>query len=351
MSNNSSSASRVAAHNLKGVPYTGWIEGVGYQHLRNRPIVNCYFRDGGVSLPNFEPVIDTSPKMRVASVGGKYRVEQGENLSIIARRFGTTPDAIMAANSSIDWAVARKKGALIYPGELLEIPPVFEEASAQNRPVPRAQVVDLKSFYGEKGRGGLNVSTTPTDNTRIEPSYLGLGGNPNMERLDRGYYYNPGEIRSYEPDLMDKWSRSSNFFCAATYSIANDLYLFAQASPFGAVFIPRNERAHLNGVLATQGEVEFGFFGGLSTFMPSPLKGQNYFKNMPKSMMYPNDLVGALNSSQFGTKFRGTFLTKGEMRYTYNRYYNKGASAINNWYNKSGAKAFGTTIFSFFNED
>ena len=71
MSNNSSTASRVAAHNSKGVPYTGWIEGVGYQHLRNRPIVNCYFRDGGVSLPNFEPVIDSSPKMRVASVGGK----------------------------------------------------------------------------------------------------------------------------------------------------------------------------------------------------------------------------------------------------------------------------------------
>lgn len=157
MSNNSSTASRVAAHNSKVVPYTGWIEGVGYQHLRNRPIVNCYFRDGGVSLPNFEPVIDTSPKMRVASVGGKYRVEQGENLSIIARRFGTTPDAIMAANPSIDWAVARKKGALIYPGELLEIPPVFEEADAQNRPVPRAQVVDAKSFYGEKGRGAEYV--------------------------------------------------------------------------------------------------------------------------------------------------------------------------------------------------
>src|SRR5690554_3666000 len=92
MSNNSSSASRVAAHNLKGVPYTGWIEGVG-----------C-----------------------------------------------------LAANSSIDWAVARKKGALIYPGELLAIPPVFEEANAQNRPVPRAQVVDAKSFYSEKGRGGAN---------------------------------------------------------------------------------------------------------------------------------------------------------------------------------------------------
>ena len=89
MSNNSSTASRVAAHNSKGVPYTGWIEGVGY----------------------------------------------------------------LAANSSIDWAVARKKGALIYPGELLEIPPVFEEANAQNRPAPRAQVVDAKSFYGEKGRG------------------------------------------------------------------------------------------------------------------------------------------------------------------------------------------------------
>lgn len=163
MSNNSSTASRVAAHNSKGVPYTGWIEGVGYQHLRNRPIVNCYFRDGGVSLPNFEPVIDTSPKMRVASVGGKYRVEQGENLSIIARRFGTTPDAIMAANPSIDWAVARKKGNLIYAGELLEIPPVFEEANAQNRPVPRAQVVDAKSFYGDKGRGGGQRTERPSD--------------------------------------------------------------------------------------------------------------------------------------------------------------------------------------------
>ena len=51
MSKNSSTASRVAAHNSKGVPYTGWIEGVGY----------------------------------------------------------------LAANSSIDWAVARKKGCLDLP--------------------------------------------------------------------------------------------------------------------------------------------------------------------------------------------------------------------------------------------
>ena len=62
----------------------------------------------------------------------------------------------LAANPSIDWAVARKKGNLIYASELLEIPPVFEDANAQNRPVPRAQVVDAKSFYGEKGRGRAN---------------------------------------------------------------------------------------------------------------------------------------------------------------------------------------------------
>src|SRR5690554_6158745 len=78
----------------------------------------------------------------------------------------------MAANPSIDWAVARKKGALIYPGELLEIPPVFEEAKAQNRPVPRAQVVDLKSFYGEKGRGGRLLFGT-VYNKRIRDFWVG----------------------------------------------------------------------------------------------------------------------------------------------------------------------------------
>src|SRR5690554_1724465 len=130
MSNNSSSASRVAAHNLKGVPYTGWIEGVG-----------C-----------------------------------------------------LAANSSIDWAVARKKGALIYPGELLAIPPVFEEANAQNRPVPRAQVVDAKSFYGEKGRGGRLLFGT-VYNKRI-----------------RDFWVGPTAFRaSYLTDKQGEDSNNSNF--------------------------------------------------------------------------------------------------------------------------------------------
>lgn len=67
--------------------------------------------------------------------------------------------------------------------------------------------------------------------------------------------------------------------------------------------------------------------------------------------MYSNELLGVLNSSQFGTKFKGTFLTKGNMRYTFNRYYNKGVNWINNWYNKSSVKTFGTTLFPFLYED
>lgn len=227
MSNNSSTASRVAAHNSKGVPYTGWIEGVGYQHLRNRPMVNCYFRDGGVSLPNFEPVIDTSPKMRVASVGGKYRVEQGENLSIIARRFGTTPDAIMAANPSIDWAVARKKGALIYPGELLEIPPVFEEANAQNRPVPRAETVDLKSFYGEKGRGGGSKARGYDDQVEANLWFgLGLGFDISILGLGGKIQVNGPNVNLYN-NINGKSTKMNGvrwFNAKAGYALANGEY-------------------------------------------------------------------------------------------------------------------------------
>ena len=84
--------------------------------------------------------------------------------------------------------------------------------------------------------------------------------------------------------------------------------------------------------------------------MPSPLKGQSYLKNIPKYKLYPNNLLKTLNSSQFGTKFRGGFLTKGKFRYTYNRYYNKGINFINNWYNKSSVKTLGLSLFPFLDE-
>jgi hypothetical protein len=163
--------------------------------------------------------------------------------------------------------------------------------------------------------------------------------------------YSSGEIRPYEPDLIDKWSENSNFFASIIYSIIDDLYLFYQASPFGAVFVTREERTHLNGVLAIRSEVENGFFGGLSIFMPSPVKGQGYIKNMPKHKIYSNELFSVLNSSQFGTKFKGTFITKGSMRYSFNRYYNKGVRSLNDWYNSSSVKTIGNKLFPFLYED
>jgi RHS repeat-associated protein len=216
--------------------------------------------------------------------------------------------------------------------------------------------MDNITFQSYFGLNPFNYSAEQLKGESWDASYYGALYGGNFKTFSnriatKQYHYNQAEIRPYEPDLMDKWSESSNFLGAVTYSIADDVFLLAQASPFGAISISRSERVHLNGAFATQGEVEDGFVGGLSMFMPSPVKGQSYFKNMTKSKMYPNELFVVLNSSQFGMKFKGTFLTKGKMRFTYNRHYNKGVNWLNNWYNKSSAKTIVTTLFPISNED
>lgn len=109
-------------YNRLGIPYVGYIEGVGYLSMRAYSLGQFYGKDGGYALPQFLPVIDGSPIARICSIGEKYTVRPGDTLSGIAQHFGVSIGAVMAANNGIDWDFSRKKGDLIFAGEVLNIP-------------------------------------------------------------------------------------------------------------------------------------------------------------------------------------------------------------------------------------
>lgn len=83
--------------------------------------------------------------------------------------------------------------------------------------------------------------------------------------------YNPGEIRPYEPSLMDRWSENTNFFSKMGYDLVDGVWVLGQSLVSG----PRSEVTHLNGtptisderVMAFGNTVSWGITAGeLSTF-------------------------------------------------------------------------------------
>jgi LysM repeat protein len=110
------------AYALLGVPYEGYVEGVGYQSLLAQTLGSCYFQERGCAIPQFEPVMDSSPEMRIQSVGYKHKVKAGETLTSISQYYGATIASIMSANPGIDWPNARNNGDLIFAGEVLALP-------------------------------------------------------------------------------------------------------------------------------------------------------------------------------------------------------------------------------------
>lgn len=55
------------AYTALGVPYEGYIEGRGYQHLIAFSIGQFYFEEQGFALPDFVPVLDDSPDLLMQS--------------------------------------------------------------------------------------------------------------------------------------------------------------------------------------------------------------------------------------------------------------------------------------------
>lgn len=55
------------AYTALGVPYEGYIEGRGYQHLIAFSIGRFYFEEKGFALPDFVPVLDDSPDLLMQS--------------------------------------------------------------------------------------------------------------------------------------------------------------------------------------------------------------------------------------------------------------------------------------------
>jgi len=110
------------AYALLGIPYEGFVEGNGYQSLMAQTLGTCYFQERGCAIPQFEPVMDSSPEMRIQSVGYKHKVKAGETLTSISQYYGATIASIMAVNPGIDWPDARNNGEVIFVGEELALP-------------------------------------------------------------------------------------------------------------------------------------------------------------------------------------------------------------------------------------
>jgi len=110
------------AYALLDIPYEGFVEGCGYQSLMAQTLGSCYFQERGCAIPQFEPVMDSSPEMRIQSMGYNHKVTAGDTLTSISQYYGITIASIMAANPGIDWPTARNKGELLYVGEELALP-------------------------------------------------------------------------------------------------------------------------------------------------------------------------------------------------------------------------------------
>lgn len=51
-----------------GIPYEGYVEGVGYQSLHAFALGSCYFQNSNYCIPHFLPVMDASPEEKIKSL-------------------------------------------------------------------------------------------------------------------------------------------------------------------------------------------------------------------------------------------------------------------------------------------
>jgi hypothetical protein len=51
-----------------GIPYEGYVAGVGYQSLHAFALGSCYFQNSNYCIPHFQPVMDASPEEKIKSL-------------------------------------------------------------------------------------------------------------------------------------------------------------------------------------------------------------------------------------------------------------------------------------------
>lgn len=98
------------------------------------------------------------------------------------------------------------------------------------------------------------------------------------------YLFDQPVIKPYEPDLIDRWSQSNNFFAKMFYSTVDGAYVTLH------FFTPWEPDVHLNGE-STQGKDKVMAFASTATTV------------MPVTRTIP-----LLNVPAFGTVFKGTFI-------------------------------------------
>lgn len=117
------------------------------------------------------------------------------------------------------------------------------------------------------------------------------------------------EFTELEETVLEEWSKKENFAAKVSYNVCDDIFLFLQGSPFGALFVGPNDRRHLDGYMASQRETEDGFIGTASMLAPGP-KAPGLFKKM--------------SAAQFSKTFKGNLArlapkTRGKINRTLNK--------------------------------
>lgn len=124
------------AYTLINIPYEGYVQNVSYQSLMAIILGSYYFQERNYAIPEFVPVMDSSPEMRIQSIGGKHKVSSGETPFSISQYYGVSISSIMSANRGIDWPNARNNGELIFAGETLALPKGTTEEQLPKAPPP-----------------------------------------------------------------------------------------------------------------------------------------------------------------------------------------------------------------------
>ena len=97
------------AYALLGIPYEGFVEGCGYQSLMAQTLGNCYFQPRGCAVPQFVPVMDSSPEMRIQSVGYQHKVQTGDTLTSISKYYGERRTGMEYFQTSINQGLTHQQ--------------------------------------------------------------------------------------------------------------------------------------------------------------------------------------------------------------------------------------------------
>jgi hypothetical protein len=284
-----------------GMRYDGFVEGLGYAYTSNFTIPPVHFQkynppgrvhdDQSFFQNGFVQYLDTSPKMRLMSVKYIYKVKAGDTLTSISAKFGISIQSIKDANAGIDWE-GERRGDRIFAGEELELPRMDEV---------RQVILENQNRYL------ISDEELPS--------------------------YSPGEIRPYEPGVIDKFLESG-LGCSVVgqiiYGVIDDLYITAQCLTVG-----HPNALHLNGELIIGNEIVNSGINTISNFVP--------FSTIGKSLGISKKV---LNVSKFNSVFKGTGVNSAKYGGRQIRNFNN-TIRFNNSFNRDWGKISAGSMFFY----